>query len=72
MIIPDKKKAIGLIVSKFDGKGNMEDVNSEESGHDDAMKAISEEILEAIKNGSAQDLMMALQAFHQNLGVIED
>lgn len=74
MIIPDRKKAIGLIISRFDGKGNMEDsIDIDEGdGKNDAMKAIAEEILQAIQNGSVDDLMMALTAFHQNLGVMED
>lgn len=65
-IVPDKKKAVSVILSKF-GKAGETPVKPEEelNEHDGAMKAIAEDILMAIKSESAHDLMMALKAFDE-------
>lgn len=67
MIIPDKKKAVGLILSKMapDGSEKQMDVKSEEAigQGDEALHAICEDILMAVKDGSALQLAEALKAF---------
>lgn len=68
MIIPDRKKTVSVIISRMnpDGKpsGNLE-VKPEEAIDErmGAIKSIAEEIMMAIKSGSAMDLAQALKAF---------
>lgn len=64
MIIPDKKKTVSVILSRMnqDGKdGPQMDAKNESS--DDPLQGVSEDILMAIKEGSAADLTTALKAF---------
>ena len=68
MIINDRKKAVSVILAKMkpDGSESMGEVKPEVSGPDDAMgdlKSIAEDVMLAVKNGSAHDLAMALKAF---------
>lgn len=66
MIIPDRKKAVTVILSKMRGDGSekSQEVKSEESldPHNEALKTISEDILQAISDKSAMDLSTALSA----------
>ncbi len=74
MIIPDKKKAAGMILSsRMDkyGREKTATVKPEEdiSGRGGASQALAEAIIGAIQSGSASDLAEALSAFHQNMGI---
>lgn len=70
MIIPSKKKAVGIIISKMKDGGAMEDSapmkNEEEMDENmEAKKSIAEDIMTAMHNKSSHDLMVALEAFFQ-------
>ncbi len=66
MIIPDKRKAASIIVSKMgqdmpdDGGGDAPD-----DGGDEGLKAAAEDVLSAIEGKSADALKDALKAFFQ-------
>jgi len=68
-MIPDNKKKIAtLIVSKFkpDGSATEDTPMKDEEEIDadsEALKACAEDMMIAIKSGSAHDLMQALKAF---------
>lgn len=75
MIIPDKKKAAGLIVSRLKDGREVQSVEKPEmatDGRREAMRAIASELLSAVQNGSSSDIATALEAFHNNMGVSED
>lgn len=68
MIIPDRKKAVGLIISKMKPDGTHEngaEVKNEEEidEHDSALQAHAEDIINALHNKSASDLARALNNF---------
>lgn len=58
MIIPDKKKMATMIVAQMHG------APEEEKSEGDSYEALAQEVLSAIKSGSAADLADALRAFH--------
>lgn len=57
MIIGNKKKAVGVILSKFGEEPK------EESHEDNSKMIIAKDILDAIEKKSVHDLMAALDAF---------
>lgn len=67
MIIPDKKKAVTVILSKLrpDGSETRQDVLPEDEmdENDSDLKAIAEDMLHAYESKSASDLVTALKAF---------
>jgi hypothetical protein len=69
MMIPEKKKAIGIILSKYRPDGTMHDggavlKNEEElNAEHEALKSHAADIIEAIHSKSAHDLMVALVSF---------
>lgn len=67
MIIPDKKKAVTVILSKLKPSGgeSLTRVKPEEEMDpaQGALKAIAEDLLSAIDSRSASDLAQALGAF---------
>lgn len=65
MIIPDKKKAVGIILSRMSPEAPKapEMEMSEENHREEIMKAIAADILEAMHSKSAHDLSNALCAF---------
>ena len=68
MIIPDRKKTVSIILSKLSADGmqpKTQEVKNESeiSPTDTALKAIAEDMLQAHKDSSAHDLMVALKAF---------
>jgi hypothetical protein len=71
MIIPDKKKAVGIIISKMKPDGSFSEggeamQNEEEMDSDmEAKKSIAADIIEAMHSKSAHDLMVALEAFFE-------
>ena len=76
MIIPDKKKAVSVILARMNpgGKEKQQEVKSEAPMNDDdaALESIAQDIMQAIKDGSAQDLVMALKAFDAECERSED
>lgn len=77
MIFGDKKKAIGVIMSRINEDGRetgsatlKNEASLDEKG--EAMQAIGSEILSAIQGGSAIDLAQALQAFHAQMSISDD
>lgn len=56
IILEPKKQAAAIIQSSFDSSGVGKEESSELSG-------VAEDILSAVKSGSAQDLAVALKAF---------
>lgn len=67
MIIPDRKKAVSVILSKMKPHGMAEggEVKDEApvDAKDGALKAIAEDMLMAVEQKSPMDLVNALQAF---------
>lgn len=61
MIIPDRKKMATMIVAEH-LHGGPEEETTEASG--DSYTALAEEVLAAVKSGSASALADALKAFH--------
>ena len=62
MIIPDKKKAVGVILARMGGPD--QEVKEEHSmdKHDEAVKVIASELIHAIENKSAAGVVDALKA----------
>lgn len=69
MIIPDKKKAVGVILGKMDagGQDSFESEEHEEQEGADMLHGIAEDLLEAIKMGSAHAVASSLKAAFQAL-----
>lgn len=68
MIIPDRKKAIGVILSKMKPDGSQVEggeMKNEEhiDEHEQALHSHAEDILSALHNKSAADLAKALNNF---------
>lgn len=61
MILPDKKKATSLIISRMDGP-DMED-SEDESMDKTELKDIAQQLMGAINNKSSIDVMDALNSF---------
>jgi hypothetical protein len=63
MIIPQKKKAIGVILSRMNGP--EQEVKEEHSmdEHDEAIKVIASELIHAIEQKSSMGVVDALKAF---------
>lgn len=78
MIIPEKKKAVSVILSKFkpDGSERTPDIEvkpeEEINEHDESLKAIAEDIMSAVESKSAHDLLVALRAFISECSMHED
>ena len=82
MIIPNKKKAIGVILANYKPDGSMShggDVMPEpEAEHDEvnvqqeALKSHAADMIEAMHNKSAHDLMEALYAFLEQREIHEE
>ena len=76
MIIPDHKKAITVILGKMHDDGSESNVEGmpehELDEHDAALKDIAEDMLRAVNNGSAHDLMMSLKAFMSEIEVADE
>lgn len=75
MIIPDKKKAVTVILSKL-GKGGDEksqEVKPESAmgEHQEAMKTIAEDIMQAMQDKSAMDLANALEALVREIQAMD-
>lgn len=70
MIIPDKKKAVTVILAKHrDGAVEHQEVRPEESTEDgmQILMGISEDLMHAVKNNSAHGVAMALKAAFEHL-----
>lgn len=67
MIIPDQKKLAMIVLSKRgqNGEEKSQSVKPEEEmdDQDGALKAISEDMLQAFNDKSPHDLMQAMKAF---------
>lgn len=64
IIIPDKKKAVGIILSRMHPEApKAEEAPKEESHRHEILKSIAADILEAIHSKSADDLYNALCSF---------
>lgn len=64
MIIPDTKRAAGIIMGKIGSMGTSEVKPEEEVDPKvEGLRAAAEDILHAIETKSSHDLMQALQAF---------
>ena len=72
MIIPQKKKAIGVILSKMDG--HDQEVKEEHSmdEHDEALKVIASELMHAIEQKSAMGVVDALKAFWSEIEELDE
>jgi hypothetical protein len=73
MIIPDKKKAVTVILSKL-GKGPGPEVKPEAGldEHHEAMKSIAEDIMQAFEDKSAMDLANALEALVREIQAMDE
>lgn len=68
MIIPDKKKAVTVILSKMGESSHSEQMPEEEMDHDkQALLSIAQDIIAAFDKKSAHDLMVGLQSFWECL-----
>lgn len=67
MIIPDKRKAISVILARHNTSGVQDHAEMKpEHEMDDGdanLKSIAEDVIRALEQKSAHDLMMALRAF---------
>lgn len=67
MIIPDRKKAVSVILSKMGGDGaeKSQEVKNETPGDDTqgALRAITEDVMQAFHDKSIEGLMSSLKAF---------
>ena len=63
MMKPDKKKILGLILSK---KEDDEEMPKEEGGSD--LETIAQELIDAIKEGDASAVSDALKSFYELCG----
>jgi hypothetical protein len=62
MIIPGKKKAIGVILSRMGGPDQEVKEESSMESHDEAIKVIASELIHAIEQKSAMGVVDALKA----------
>jgi hypothetical protein len=62
MIIPGKKKAIGVILSRMGGPDQEVKEESSTESHDEAIKVIASELIHAIEQKSAMGVVDALKA----------
>lgn len=66
MIIPDKKKAISVILSKMNKDGSVTESHvAPETGAHDEYTSFAEDIIHAIESKSVQKLASCLRAFHE-------
>lgn len=66
MIIGDKNRNIGLIVSTMKPDGSQTEVNiSPSNGDYDEYTSFAEDILSSIKDGSVKKLSNCLRKFHE-------
>ena len=65
-MIFDKKKSISVILSRMgkDGRASESEV-AHESGEHNEYTAMAEDMIDAMKNGSVQNLASCLKAFHE-------
>lgn len=65
-MIPDKKKAATIILAKLRSPEKSQEVKPEAELDPKAegLKAAAEDAMQAIKDGSAHDLMVALRSFY--------
>lgn len=69
MIIPDKKRLATMIVAQVHPSAD-EGKDAMEGG--DTYESLAEQIMEAVKSGSAGDLAEALKAFHYECEMDEE
>lgn len=62
MIIPGKKKAIGVILSRMGGPDQKVKEEASMDSHDEAIKVIASELINAIESKSAMGVVDALKA----------
>jgi hypothetical protein len=62
MIIPGKKKAIGVILSRMGGPDQEVKEEASMDSHDEAIKVIASELINAIESKSAMGVVDALKA----------
>jgi len=75
MIIPDQKKSVTVILSKLKPEGSKEQEGLPEEVIDEHMgilKGIAEDAMQAIKDGSAHDLAVAMKSFWQEMELAEE
>lgn len=65
MIIPDKKKAVTVILSRMNGEGKSSDYEGKPEhsfGGKEELHAIADDLIAGVKEGSPQKVAMALEA----------
>jgi hypothetical protein len=72
MIIPQKKKAIGVILSKMHGPDQEVKEEHSMNEHDEALKVIASELMHAIESKSAMGVVDALKAFWSEIEELDE
>jgi len=68
MIIPDKKKAVSVIIAKMGKPGHQEMAPEHEMDESDGMlKSIAEDLIAGVESKSAHEVAMALKAAFEHL-----